>query len=129
MRAISVIVAILGLAVLVFGILFIVQAGSGEKEIADSVAPLPLDQVNAKYDAISTQFDAMKAAEEPQIQAQKAQPSAMYDYLAAQRALLGLARANIGTTQFTRTCGIIDIILGLGLVLAGLALYRNQSTA
>jgi hypothetical protein len=130
MRVLAIIVIILGLAGIVFGILFIPQASSGEKEIADSVAPLTLDQVNEKYDAVSAQFNKAMAAEEPQIQTGKAAPSAMYNYLSAQRALLGLAKANMGTTKAVKTNGIIDILLGLGLVLAGLVLLRkSQSTA
>jgi hypothetical protein len=130
MRVIGVIIVILGLASLVFGILFIPQASSGEKEIADSIAPLPLDQVNAQYDKVSAAFDKMMAAEEPQIQAGKAEASATYNYLSAQRALLGLAKSNIGTTKNVRINGIIDIIVGLGLVLAGVGLLRkSQSTA
>ena len=42
MRVMAVIVVILGLASLVFGILFVTQAASAEQEIADSIAPLPL---------------------------------------------------------------------------------------
>jgi len=129
MRVLAVIVIILGLAGIVFGILFIPQASSGEKEIADSVAPLTLDQVNAKYDAVSAQFNKAMAAEEPQIQTGKAAPSIMYDYLSAQRALLGLAKANMGTTKAVRTNGIIDIIMGLGLVLAGVVLIRKSPSA
>lgn len=127
MRVLGVIVIILGLAALVFGILFIPQASSAEKEIADSVAPLTLDQVNDKYDAVAMKYNQMKAAEEPNIQAGTAAPSPTYNYLSAQRALLGLAKANIGTAKFVRTCGIIDIVAGLGLVLAGLVLLRKNS--
>jgi hypothetical protein len=130
MRAIAIIIVILGLAGLVFGILFVAQAGSAEQEIADSVAPLTLDQVDAKYDAVAVKYDAMKAAEEPKIQAGQAAASDTYNYLSAQRALLGLARANMGTATFVRTSGVVDILVGLGLVLAGIALLRkSQSTA
>jgi hypothetical protein len=129
MRALAVIVVILGLAALVFGILFIPQASSAEQEIADSVAPLTLDQVDAKYDAVVVKYDALKAAEEPQIQAKTAAPSATYNYLSAQRALLGLAKSNMGTAKFVRLNGIIDILVGLGLVLAGLGLLRKSQSA
>ena len=129
MRVISLIVAILGLAVLVFGILFIIQAGSGEREIAASVAPLTLDQVNAKYDVVAAKYDQIKMAEEPAIQAQTAMPSAMYNYLSAQRALLGLAKANIGVAKFVRLSGVVNIILGLGLVLGGFTLLRKSVNA
>jgi len=129
MRAIAVIVIVLGLAALVFGILFIPQASSAEKEIADSIAPMTLDQVDAKYDAVAAKYDAIKMTEEPQIQAGKAAPTVMYDYLSAQRALLGLAKANIGVAKFVRLSGVIDILVGLGLVLAGVGLLRKIQSA
>jgi len=129
MRALAVIVIILGLAALVFGILFIPQASSAEKQIADSVAPLTLDQVDAKYDAVAVKYDALKAAEEPQIQAKTAAPTINYVYLSAQRALLGLAKSNIGTAKFVRLNGLIDILVGLGLVLAGFVLLRKSQSA
>jgi hypothetical protein len=127
MRILGVIVIILGLAALVFGILFIPQASSAEKEIAKSIDPLKLDQVNAQYDTVAAKYTAIKTAEGPGIQGGTA-PSANYNYLASQRALLGLAKANIGTAKFVRTCGIVDIVVGLGLVLAGLVLLRKNST-
>lgn len=129
MRALAVIVIILGLAALVFGILFIPQSSSGRQEIADSVAPLSLDEVEAKYDTVAAKYNALKTAEEPNIQAGQAMPSAMYNYLAAQRALLGLAKANIGTVNFILLNGVIDIIVGLGLVLAGFTLLRKSMSA
>jgi hypothetical protein len=121
MRVISVIVAILGLAVLVFGILFVLQGISGEQEVADSIAPLPLEKLDAQYDALTSQYNQMKEAGTP--------PGAEYNNLAVNKVGMGLARANVGTASFARTSGIIDIILGLGLVLAGLALYRKQSAS
>jgi len=130
MRILAVIVIILGLATLVLGVLFIPQANSGEKEIADSIAPLTLDQVNDKYDAVSVKYDALKAAEEPQIQAGKAAPTITYVYISAQRALLGLAKSNIETVTFIRYNGIIDIMVGLGLVAAGtVLLVKNWKAA
>jgi hypothetical protein len=128
MRILGAIVIILGLAVLVFGILFIPQASSAEKEIADSVAPLTLSQVDGKYDAVSMKYDQLKMAEEPNIQGGTAAPSATYNYLSAQRALLGLAKSNIGTAKLVRTHGIINIVLGLGLILTGLVLVTRRST-
>jgi hypothetical protein len=127
MRALAVIVIILGLAALVFGILFIPQASSAEKEIADSIAPLPLNQVEAKYDAAKAAATAQAAKEADQIKV--ANPSATYLYLSGQRTSLGLAKANIGTAKFVRLNGIIDILVGLGLVLAGLGLLRKSQSA
>jgi len=128
MRVLGIIVIILGLASLVLGILFIPQAASGHKQVADSVAPLTVDQINPQYDKVSATFDKLMAAEEPKIQ-QGADPSPMYNYISAQRALLGLAKANVGTVSAVRTNGIIDIILGVGLVLTGVVIFRQKAAA
>ena len=125
MRAIAIIVVILGLASLVVGILFITQAAAAKQEVADLIAPLALDELDAKYDAVKAKADAAKAAEEPQIQAGQAMPSAMYNYLSVQRTSLGLARSNVGTADAVRVNGLVDIGVGLGLVLAGLGLLRK----
>ncbi len=119
MRVMAVIVAILGLASLVMGILFITQAASAEQEVADSIAPLPLDQIDATYDGVTAQYNQAKAAGAP--------PSPEYNALYGNKVGLGLARANVGTAGFVRTTGMIDIILGLGLILAGLALLRKNT--
>jgi len=128
MRALAVIVIILGLAALVFGILFIPQASSGEEEIAESVAPLTLDQVDARYDTVVAQHNAMRSTEEPKIQAGQAAPSAMYNYLTIQRTALGLTRSNIGQADFIRTTGIINIVLGVGILLMGVLFMQKKAT-
>ncbi len=117
MRIISIIVIILGLASIVFGVLYITQASSAENEIAESIAPLPLDQLDAQYDTVKAQYEQMKAA--------GAQPGTDFNYLTIQKTGLGLARANFGTAQSVRMNGIIDIILGLGLGLVGIVLMRK----
>ncbi len=117
MRTISIIVVILGLVSIIFGILFITQASAAENEVAESIAPLPLSQLDDQYDAVKAQYEQMKAA--------GAQPSTDYNYLTIQKTGLGLARSNVGTAQAVRINGIIDIILGLGLGLTGLGLMRK----
>ena len=117
MRIISIIVIILGLASIVFGVLYITQSFPAENEIAESIAPLPLDQLDVQYDTVNAQYEQMKAA--------GAQPSTDYNYLTIQKTGLGLARANVGAAQSVRMNGIIDIILGLGLGLAGIVLMRK----
>jgi hypothetical protein len=116
-RIISIIVIILGLASIVFGVLYITQASSAENEIAESIAPLPLDQLDTQYDTVKAQYEQMKAA--------GAQPGTDFNYLTIQKTGLGLARANVGTAQSVRMNGIIDIILGLGLGLVGIVLMRK----
>ncbi|MFA5309096.1 MAG: hypothetical protein WC370_06375 [Dehalococcoidales bacterium] len=127
MRVLAVIVIILGLAAIVLGIMFIPQASSGQKDIEVSIAPLKINEVDEKYDAVSAKYDVLKAAEEPGIQGQTAAPSINYVYVSAQRALLGLAKANIGTVKAIRIMGIADIIIGAGLVLGGFVMLRKSA--
>jgi hypothetical protein len=126
MRVIAIIVAILGLAAFVYGILFVAQSGTVESQVADSIAPLTISEVDAKYDAVAVKYDAAKNAEEPKIQAGQAAPSVMYDYLAAQRALLGLSKTNIGMAKLLMTAGTVNIIIGLGIFLSGVWMLRKS---
>ncbi len=114
MRAIAIIIVILGLASLVIGILFVTQAASGLQEVADSIDPLPLDQLEDKYDQAKAGIAQMEAAGmEPELATK------------LQKTGLGLARANKGTAESVRVNGVVDICVGLGLVLAGLGLLRK----
>ena len=122
----AIVVAVLGVVGIVFGIILITQASSAEQEIANEIKPLAIAEVDAKYEAVKTQQMALAATEEPQIQAGQAAPSAMYNYLTIQRTALGLARTNVGLAEFVRTSGIIGIIVGLGLILAGVGLFKKS---
>lgn len=126
MRWIAIVVAVIGLVVLVFGIMLIPQSSSAKKEIASEIQPVKLEEVNAKYDAVKVKQVAIMQQEEPQIQAGKAAPSAMYIYLTGQRTSLGLAKSNIGLTGLVQTIGIINIILGVGVILAGVVLFKKS---
>jgi len=127
MRVLAVIVIILGLVGVVFGILFLPKATSAEQEIADEIAPVTLDQLDPKYDVVKAKFIEQMALEEPQIQAGQAGPSALYAYYAGQRALLGLAKSNMGVASLVRMLGIANILVGLGLGIAGFILLRRNS--
>ena len=129
MRVIAIVVLLLGVASLAFGVLFITEASSAEQEVADSLQPLPLADLDAKYETVKASQMALRTAEEPGIQAGTAAPSAMYNYLTIQRTSLGLARSNVGLAAFTRTSGIINIILGVGLILAGVGLLKKGQSA
>jgi hypothetical protein len=118
MRVLGILCIILGIAAVVFGILFIPQASSAEQKVADSLtAPVTLGTLDATYDGIDQKVTAMSPTD-PQ-----------YVMYFSQRTSLGLARANIGTAQMVRMNGIIDIIVGLGLVLAGFGLLRKGQSA
>jgi len=125
-RLIGMVVAIIGVASLVMGIVFIIQSNSGKKQIADDIAPLEISEVNARYDMITAANAKLIAIEEPKIQTQQAAPSTMYDYLTAQRVGLGLARTNIGLVGFTMMNGVMDIILGVGLLMVGIVFISKE---
>lgn len=124
-RLIGVVIALIGVVVLVFGIIFITQSGSGKQELADELKPITLAQVDATYDSVKAKQGQLMALEEPKIQTGQAQPSAMYNYLSIQKTGLGLARANVGVTDFVLMSGIIDIVMGFGLFLAGMVLMKK----
>lgn len=127
MRILAAIVIIIGLATLVFGILFLPKASAAEQEIADEIAPVTTDQLDQKYDDVTAAYRQAMAAEGPAIAQHTAGPSVNYAYYAGQRALLGLARSNMGVASLVRMLGIVNIIAGLGLVMVGFVLYRKSS--
>jgi uncharacterized membrane protein len=126
-RFYGIIVALIGVAILVMGVVFMMQANTAKKTVADQIAPVTLSNLNTTYNSVEAAQEKLMAAEEPGIQAGQAAPSAMYNYFSAQRALLGLAKSNVGTSGFVMMSGTVDIILGIGLILAGLALYMKPS--
>ena len=117
MRAMAIIVVILGIASLVFGILFVTQAASAENEVAESIEPLTLDQLDERYDQAKQGIKDMEAAGMEVDVATKLQKTG-----------LGLAKANYGTARAVRVNGVVDICVGLGLVLTGLALLRKAQS-
>jgi uncharacterized membrane protein YphA (DoxX/SURF4 family) len=119
MRVLAVIVMLLGIASIVFGVIFVTQGIDGKQEVEESIAPLPLDQLDAQYDTVTDQYKQMKAAGAP--------PDAQFNYLYATKTGLGLARANKGTAEAVMYNGIVDICVGAGLVLGGLGLLRKSS--
>ena len=124
-RFYGIIVALIGVAILVMGIVFMLQSNTGKKTVADEISPIALSDLNAKYNTVEAAQEAQMAKEEPGIQAGQAAPSAMYNYLSSQRALLGLAKSNVGLSGFVMMSGTVDIILGIGLALIGVVLYMK----
>ena len=128
MRLCSIVVSLVGVVALVFGIIFITQAGSSAQEVADSIQPVTLAELDGTYETVKAKQMNIRAAEEPQIQAGTAAPSSTYNYLTIQRTALGLARTNVGLAGFVRTSGILDILVGIGLVLAGVGLFKDSQS-
>ncbi len=126
MKILSVIVVILGLASVVLGIVFTISSGTAEDEVAESIAPLPLDQLDVRYETVKSSQMAMATQEGQAIQNGQA-PSDMYTWLTLQRTSLGLARSNAGLSQLTRTLGIVNIVIGVGLILTGIIAFRHKT--
>jgi uncharacterized membrane protein len=126
-RFYGIIVALIGVAILAMGIVFLTQANTAKNTVADEISPITLSNLNAQYNTVEAAQEKQMAAEEPGIQAGQAAPSSMYNYLSAQRALLGLAKSNVGTSGFVMMSGTVDIVLGIGLILVGMALYMKPS--
>jgi hypothetical protein len=123
MRILALLVVILGIATLVFGIIFIPQASEAKQKVADSLTSgVTLDNLDDTYDKINGTYDQLKASgmlsSDPQ-----------YVMVLGQRTSLGLAKTNVGLARVLNTVGIINILLGVGLVFAGCALMmrKNQS--
>jgi hypothetical protein len=123
MRILALLVVILGIAVLVFGIIFIPQASNAKQKVADSLtAPVTLDTLDATYDQISGAYDQLKASGMPSSDPQ-------YVMVLGQRTSLGLAKSNVGLAKVLNTLGIVNIIAGVGLIFVGCAMVmrRNQN--
>jgi len=103
-------ITLVGVAAIVFGVLFIMEAGDSRDTVASEVAPLQISQVNATYDQVSA--------------GAKAAPDDMS--LAVKKAQLGLAKSNLKTIDFVQKSGILNIVLGGGFVLTGLVLMMKR---
>jgi len=123
MRLLGLLVVILGIAAIVFGILFIPQASDAKQKVADSLSSgVTLDNLNEKYGLISGAFSQLVAAGMPSTDPQ-------YVMVLGQRTSLGLAKSSVGLAKFLNTAGMVNIILGVGLALGGCALMMKKSQA
>ncbi len=109
----SILVTVIGIVCIVFGVLFIMQAGDSRKVVADELGTIKIADVNATYDsvknALKANTDASKAVS-----------------LTLQKLSLGSAKSNISTINFVEKSGIVTIVIGLGLALAGLGLMKKS---
>ena len=126
-RFYGIIVALIGVAILVMGIVFELQASTAKQTVSDEIAPVTLSTLNDTYDKVKAGYTQYATAEGANVQAGKAAPSAAYNYYSAQRALLGLAKSNIATAKFVMMSGTVDIVLGIGLILTGMVLYMKPA--
>jgi len=111
-------VAIVGVVCIVFGIMFIIEAGNAEQRVLDEIAPLNLEigDVNSAYGQASAALgQAMQSGD----------PEAIQD-ATLRKTSLGVVRSNVGTIKFVRNSGILEIVLGAGLVLASIGLLKRD---
>ncbi len=122
MRLLGLLVVILGIATLVFGIMFIPQASDAKQKVVDSLtSPVTLDNLDATYDQISAAFNQLKSAGMPSSDPQ-------YVMVLGQRTSLGLAKSSVGLAKLINTMGMVNIIVGVGLVFAGGALMMKKNS-
>jgi uncharacterized membrane protein YidH (DUF202 family) len=123
MRFLALLVIILGIATLIFGIIFFPQASSAKQKVADSLSSgVTLDTLNATYDKIDGQLKQLQTSGMPSTDPQ-------YVMVFGQRTSLGLAKSNVGVAKVLQTMGIIDILIGVGLVFSGCAVWRKNRNA
>ena len=111
-------VAIIGVVCIVFGVMFIIEAGKGEQRVLDEIEPMGLAicDVNAAYGQASTALgQAMQSGDSEVIQDAKLMKTS-----------LGVIKSNIGTIKFVRNSGILEIVLGAGLVIAGIGFFKQD---
>jgi cytochrome c biogenesis factor len=106
-------VAVIGVACVVFGVMFVMQSNTSLETIANEIKPLQISQVDATYEQVKL---ALTVATDP----------AQVQTLTMQKTSLGLAKSNIGTVQFLKNSGFVNIVVGAGFLLTGVGLIRKD---
>lgn len=111
-------IAIVGVVCIVFGVMFIVQAGNAEQKVLDEIVPLNLEisEINAAYGQASAALGQAMQSGDPEV----------IQNATLQKTSLGLIKSSVGTIKITKNIGILQIILGAGLVLASVGLSRRN---
>ncbi len=126
----SILVAIIGVVCIVFGGLFIMQAGSDKTTVVDELTAsgLTTGTLNATYDQVKgalAKYTADNKAATAGTAAATQTSEAMQSY-GYQKASLGLAKSNLKTIDFVEKSGILAIIIGAGFILAGLGIMKKS---
>ena len=127
MKTLAILVVILGLASLVMGIILVINSGPARDEVAESINPLTLANLDAQYDQVKSA--QMQMAQQEGAAIQQGNPSSGYVWLTLQRTSLGLARSNVGLANLTQILGYVNIVIGIALVIVSLGMMRKTSTA
>jgi hypothetical protein len=119
-NVLSILVAVIGVVCVVFGVLFIMQAGDSKTTVVDELATsgVTLDTLDAKYDAAKAGLAQALAAGAPGTETAQS--------VGWQKASLGIAKSSLTTIGFVEKSGILTIVIGAGLVLAGCGLMKKS---
>lgn len=119
MKTISaLLVTLVGVVAIVFGIIFIMEAGSSRTTLSDELksSNITLATLNAAYDQAKAGLEQATAAKNVE-----AIQSAGW-----QKASLSVAKSNVSTIAFVQNAGILNIVLGAGFVLVGLFMFMKR---
>ena len=114
----SVLVALIGVVCIVFGVMFIMQAGSSRNTVVDELkaSGLTTGTLNAAYDQAKAGLAQATAGQNVE-----GMQSAGW-----QKASLGVAKSSLTTIGFVEKSGILTIVIGAGFVLAGWGLMKKS---
>lgn len=109
----SILIALVGIVCIVFGVMFIMQAGDNRTTVVDE-----LKASNITVSTLDAAYDQAKAGLAQALAAGAAGTESAQS-AGWQKASLGLAKSNLGTIDFVQKSGILSILIGLGFVLTG----------
>jgi|GEM_PF-2996587 len=115
---ISFLVAIIGVVVIVFGVLFIVQASKSKSAV--------LEELQVSGITASTLDDAYEGAKATLGKAIVSQSEEAAQSAGWQKVSLGLAKSSLDTARFVQMCGFMAIIIGVGFVLTAGGLVMTK---
>jgi hypothetical protein len=116
----SILVAVIGVVCIVFGVVFMMEASSNKKIVVDELATsgVTTETLDAKYDAAKAGLAQALAA--------GAAGTESAQSIGWQKGSLGLAKSNLNTIDFVQKSGILTIVIGAGLVLAGWGIMKKS---
>jgi len=117
---VSILLAVIGVVCVVFGVLFIMSANSGKQTVVDELTAsgVTVDNINDKYDQAKAGLAQALAAGTAGTETAQS--------LGWQKASLGLGKSNLAMVDFVQKSGILTIVIGAGLVLAGWGLMKKS---
>jgi hypothetical protein len=116
----ALLVAIIGVVCIVFGVLFIMQAGTSRDALSAELkeSGVTLATLNTKYDEAKAGLAKAIAAGAPGVETSQS--------VGWQKASLGSAKTSASTISFVEKTGMVVIIVGVGFALAGLGLLKKD---